>query len=196
MQAVESQNLILYYTDLRAHWPEERARDLTNSLPYLKRLSVSSDTDAARASLAGIALALRTLGALLSRPVRAAEIVFAPQEKPRLAGCEGVDFSIAHSGALVGCAAVRGAQVGFDLEQGTDARLNGWVAREATVKAAGLGMRAVGEVELSAAGALCRGAHWYGRALDAFPGATAWLMTSIAGFSLEVRSLALAELFQ
>lgn len=195
MQAVESQNLILYYTDLNAHWPEERARHLTNSLPYLKRLSVGSDTDAARASLAGIALALRTLAALLGRPVGAGEIVFAPQEKPRLAGCDGVDFSIAHSGALVGCAGARDAQVGFDLEQGKDERLDGWVAREATVKAAGLGMRAVGEVELSADGALCRGTRWYGQALDEFPGATAWLMTSIAGLSLQVRPLALAEVF-
>jgi hypothetical protein len=195
MQAIESQNLILYYTDLHAHWPEERARYLTNSLPYLKRLAVSSGTEAARASLAGIALAQRALAGLLGRPVQAAEIVFAPHEKPRVAGCDGVDFSIAHSGTLVGCAAVRGAQVGFDVEQGTDERLKDWVAREATVKAAGLGMRAVGEVQLCADGALCRGSRWYGHALDAFPGATARLMTSIAGLSLQVRSLSLAELF-
>ena len=60
------------------------------------------------------------------------------------------DFSIAHSANLVGCAALRGAQVGFDLEQGTDRRLENWVAREAVVKAAGLGVRAMGEVALSA----------------------------------------------
>jgi phosphopantetheinyl transferase len=195
MQAVESQTLILYHTDLRDHWPEEGARQLATRLPYLKRLSVGSGTDAARASLAGIALALRTLAALLGRPVSAAEIVFAQHEKPLLAAGGVLDFSIAHSGALVGCAAVRGARVGFDLEQGVDERLNDWVAREATVKAAGLGMRAVSEVNLFAGGALCRGTRWYGHALQTFPGATAWLMTSIEGACVQVRSLGLAELF-
>jgi hypothetical protein len=56
-------------------------------------------------------------------------------------------------------------------------------------------MRAVGEVKLSATGALCRGALWYGQALNAFPGATAWLMTSIQGLNVQVRALGLAELF-
>ena len=59
MQAVESQTLILYHTDLRDQWPEEAGRALAARLPYRKRLSVGSGTDAARATLAGIALALR-----------------------------------------------------------------------------------------------------------------------------------------
>jgi hypothetical protein len=196
MQAVETQTLILYHTDLRDHWPEEGARRLAATLPYLKRLSAGSGSDAARASLTGIALALRVLTAVLGRPVAVSEIVFAQDGKPQLgADSAAADFSIAHSGALVGCAAVRGAQVGFDLEQGTDEHLNAWVAREATVKAAGVGIRAVNEVTLSCGGALCRGMRWYGRALDAFPGATAWVMTSLEVARVQVRALSLAELF-
>jgi phosphopantetheinyl transferase len=165
-------------------------------LPYLKRLSVASGTEAARASLAGIALALRALAALLGRPVAVSEMVFAREAKPQLgAGSNAADFSIAHSGSLVGCAAVRGARVGFDVEQGTDEQLNNWVAREATVKAAGLGMRAVNEVRLAPGGAECRGMRWYTRALDVFPGATACVMTSIELARVEVRALTLADLF-
>jgi phosphopantetheinyl transferase len=165
-------------------------------LPYLKRLSVGSGTDAARASLAGIALALRALAALLGRPVAVSELVFAPGAKPQLGDARAAaDFSIAHSGTLVGCAALRGAQVGFDVEQGTDEYLGNWVAREATVKAAGVGMRAAGEVTLAPGGAMCRGTRWYARALDIFPGATACVMTSIEVAAVQVRTLALADLF-
>jgi phosphopantetheinyl transferase len=196
MQAVETQTLILYHTDLSDHWPEEAARALAARLPYLKRLSVASGGEAGRASLAGVALALRALAAVLGRSVMASEIVFAQDAKPRLGGPGAqADFSIAHSAALVGCAAVRGAQVGFDVEQGTDEHLDSWVTREATVKAAGLGMRAVHEVTLAAGGALCRGARWYGRRVDAFPGATACVMTSAPSAALQVRRFALAELF-
>ena len=59
------------------------------------------------------------------------------------------------------------------MELGGEARLADWVAREAVVKAAGLGMRAVKEVELNGAGARCRGEHWHARRLDQFPGAAA-----------------------
>jgi hypothetical protein len=196
MQAVESQTLILYHTDLRDHWPEEAGRALAARLPYRKRLSVASDTAAARATLAGIALARRALAAVLGRPVAVSEMVFAQDAKPQLGGgSAAADFSIAHSGSLVGCAAVRGAQVGFDVEQGTGERLNNWVAREAAVKAAGMGMRALNEVTLAPGGALCRGTRWHGRALDAFPGATACVMTSIELAAVRLHPLALAELF-
>ncbi len=194
MQVVESQTLILYHTDLRDHWPEERGRALAATLPYLRRLAVSSGSADARASLAGIALALRALEDCLGRVVAASEIVFAPDEKPRL-GDAAADFSIAHTGALVGCAALAGARVGFDAEQGTDKHLNNWVAREATVKAAGFGMRALNEVTLVPRGALCRGVRWHSLNLDSFPGATACVMSSIELTDARVRALTLAELF-
>jgi phosphopantetheinyl transferase len=195
MQAIESQTLILYHTNLADQWPEEAARALAARLPYLKRLSVASGSAAARASLAGIALALRALAAVLGRPVAVAELAFAADAKPRLATDAAADFSIAHSGDLVGCAALRGARVGFDVEQGTEERLDNWVARETVVKAAGFGVRALNEVALSPGGALCRGARWYGRRLETFPGATACLMTSVEVAAVELRALALADLF-
>ena len=194
MQAVESQTLILYHTDLRGQWPQPRARALAARLPYLKRLAVSGAAEQARASLAGVALALRALARATGRPVPPAELVFGSEEKPQLAG-SAADFSIAHSGPYVGCAALRGGRVGLDLEFGSDARLHNWVAREAVVKAAGLGLRAVYEVQLSAAGAYCRGATWHARALPQFPGAVACAMTSVPVQVVVAAAVPLAELF-
>jgi len=194
MQAVESQTLILYHTDLRGRWPEPAARALAARLPYLKRLAVAGASEAARASLAGVALALRALTRVTGRPVCAAELVFAAHEKPQLPG-GAADFSIAHSVPFVGCAALRGGRVGLDLEFGDDARLADWVAREAVVKAAGLGVRAVNEVRITAAGAHCRGATWHARPLTQFPGAAACAMTSVAVQAVVAAAVPLAELF-
>src|SRR5579862_8646997 len=82
MQAVETETLILYHTDLRGEWPEEGARALAARLPYAKRLAVGSASARARESLAGIALALRALTAVTRREVRAGEMVFAGDAKP------------------------------------------------------------------------------------------------------------------
>jgi len=194
MQAVESQTLILYHTDLRGQWPEGHARALAARLPYLKRLAVSGASEAARASLAGVALALRALARATGRPVEAAELSFGTDEKPQLEG-RVADFSIAHSGPYVGCAALREGRVGLDLEFGSDPRLESWVAREAVVKAAGLGVRALNEVQLTAAGAHCRGASWHARALAQFPGAAACAMTSIPVQAVVAAAVPLAELF-
>ncbi len=200
MQAVESQTLILYHTDLQGQWPEERARALRARLPYLKRLAVSSGTEQAHATLVGVALALSALTRALGRDVRASELLFVPDEKPRLgapadAARAAADFSIAHSGPYVGCAALCGGRVGLDVEIGEDAALENWVAREAVVKAAGLGMRAIHEVELNGAHARCRGEHWHARRLDQFTGAAACVMTSVAVAGVEARRVPLAELF-
>ncbi len=177
-----------------------RARALAAGLPYLKRLAVSSGTDRAHATLAGVALALRALTRALGREVRASELLFVTDEKPRLASSAeparaAADFSIAHSGPYVGCAALRGGRVGLDVELGSDAHLGNWVAREAVVKAAGLGVRAVKDVELNGADARCRGEHWHARRLEQFAGAVACAMTSVAVAAVEARSVTLAELF-
>jgi phosphopantetheinyl transferase len=141
-----------------------------------------------------VALALRALARATGQPVQAAQLVFGADEKPQLAG-GAADFSIAHSGPYVGCAALRGARVGLDLEFGSDARLENWVAREAVVKAAGLGMRAVNEVQFTAAGAHCRGATWHARTLAQFPGAAACAMTSVPVQAVVASAVPLAELF-
>jgi hypothetical protein len=169
MQAVESENLILYHTDLRGQWPEGAARSFAAALPYLKRLALGRGGDAARASLAGTALALRALSELLGRRVYAGEILFAQGEKPRLEPLAGLavagggaaaarvlsglstaasvpDFSISHSGPWVACAAAAGDRLGLDLEVGTEARIAQWVVREALLKATGEGLRAAREV--------------------------------------------------
>jgi len=85
MQDVERQTLILYHTDLRGQWPAAAARALAARLPYGKRLALGADERQQHASLAGIALALRALGALFDRAVSPGELVFTRGEKPRLA---------------------------------------------------------------------------------------------------------------
>jgi 4'-phosphopantetheinyl transferase len=201
MQAVESETLILYHTDLRGEWPRAAARALAAHLPYGKRLAMSADSPRARASLAGIALALRALSALTGRTPAPGEIVFAPGAKPRVAhpraarAMRGPDFSISHSGPWVGCAAVRCGRVGFDVEMGSGERIATFVAREAAVKACGAGIGALREVHLSAGRASCRGELMYAQALQLFPGAAACVMTSLAVPGLSARALSLEELF-
>lgn len=218
MQAVESQKLILYHTDLAGQWPEEGARAFARRLPYLKRLALGSGGDAARASLAGIALAVRALAGLLGRRVAAGEIVFANGEKPRLlqparlaaAGGSAVavprappDFSVSHSGSRVACAALAAGRVGLDIEAGSTPRVAGWVVREALLKATGAGLRALSElrdIELpdSTVQETCvgwRGERWYLRRLEFLPETSACLLTSCPVRAVAAYSVALAELF-
>jgi hypothetical protein len=223
MQAVESQNLILYQTDLQGQWPESAARAFTAQLPYARRLALRSAHGSGPASLAGIALALRALAQLLGRTVRPGEIVFAHGQKPRLASSlaapplrlagepalaraeiarsdEGtaLDFSISHAGPWVACAALARARVGLDLEMGTDPRIVDWVVREAALKASGEGLRALQEVEdlSERAGHLrWRGERWYLRRLEGFSGASACIVSDCEVPAVERHAIALAELF-
>ena len=172
MQAVESQSLILYHSDLRGQWPEEAAA----------------------------ALALRALTELGGRQVGAGELAFPDGGKPRLAhpaaeGFVGPDFSIAHSGHWVGCAAVAHGRVGFDVEVGTTERITEWTAREAALKACGLGLAAAREVELDDGRAVCRGVMLNAWPLELFAGAAACVMTTAPVARLAARALTLAELF-
>src|SRR5580704_17968273 len=180
MQAVESQTLILYHTDLRGQWPEEAAR--------------------APQTLAGVALALHALAKLTGTRVAPGDLSFPDGGKPHLAraaagAARPPDFSISHGGPWVGCAAVAQGLVGFDLEAGTEARLGEWAAREAALKACGAGIAEAREVELSARGARCRGVALQARSLGLFPGAVACVMTSLPVARIEAHALPLAELF-
>jgi phosphopantetheinyl transferase len=208
MRSVEDQTLIVYHTDLRHQWPQAAALALAARLPYARRRAARSTQLHARASVAGVALALRVLARLLGRKVDARELVFARHAKPRLAGATAptsgedmpqcVDFSIAHSGSWVGCAAMAHARIGFDLEQGTDARAADWVAREALLKAVGEGLRALAAVRslsLEQCPLQWRGASWQLRRLDLFPDASACVVASVPVQRVEVQALTPAELF-
>ena len=223
MQAVESQKLILYQTDLQGQWPEPAARAFAAQLPYARRLALRGAHGSGRASLAGIALALRALAQLLGRTVRPGEIVFAHGRKPRLAlslaapavlragepavarreiagsnGGTAVDFSISHAGHWVACAALARARVGLDLEMGTDPRIADWVVREAALKASGEGLRAlheVGDLSERADHLRWRGELWYLRRLEGFEGASACIVSSCQVPAVERHAIALAELF-
>ena len=219
MQAVESQTLILYQTDLRGQWPEAPARAFSARLPYARRLALGSGSPASRASLAGIALALRALARLLGRRVLLSEILFAPGAKPRLAppaalaageaqcAQRGVtshderavpDFSISHAGPWVACAALTGGRVGLDLETSTDERSAQWVLREALLKASGEGLRGLREVQELAVHegrVRFRGESWRVHRLGGFDGALACIVCSSEVAALESHALSPAELF-
>ncbi|HXY97295.1 MAG TPA: hypothetical protein VEH00_10005 [Steroidobacteraceae bacterium] len=199
MQAVESQTLILYHSDLRGQWPIDAARALAARLPYAKRLEVAAHAAAAPATLAGVALALRALSQLIGERVSPGELAFPDGGKPHLtrgaASGESFDFSISHSGPWVGCAAMAHGLVGFDVELGTGTRLCAWAAREAALKACGAPLTEARDVELTEGGARCRGVALEALPLELFPGAAACVMTSLPVGRLEARALTLAELF-
>jgi phosphopantetheinyl transferase len=196
MQAVESQTLILYHTDLRGEWPAAAAQRLRARLRYGKRLASAGEGAAARATLAGIALALHALARLTGHAVAPGELLFGRGTKPRLADAGATpDFSISHAGPWVGCAAVRRGRVGFDVELGTDARIREWVACEAALKGAGVGVAALAEVELSARAARCRGTRWHAQRPRLFAGAAACVMTDAILPRLTAHAVPLGELF-
>jgi hypothetical protein len=219
MQAVESETLILYHTDLRGQWPEPAAQALIKRLPYGRRLAARAGGATQRASLAGIALALRALTRILGRRVGAGELVFAQGQKPRLvqhaggaaaivagapvavAGAEPAtppDFSISHAGPWVGCAALARGYVGFDVEADCAPRSADWVVREALLKATGAGIGAAREVAALEVGEGClywRGERWHVQRLGLFAGASACVVSSVAVRELQAQRLALAELF-
>ena len=201
MQAVESETVILYHTDLRGQWPDAAARSFAARLPYARRVTAGPERGAGRASLAGVALALQALAGLVGRSVRASELVFRCGEKPRLAlnsDDAGPDFSISHSGPWVGCAAVGRGSVGFDVELGTDARRTHWVVREALLKATGEGLRGLEDTRAlspTAAGVCWRGAWWHLEWVRMFTGAAACVVSSRPLRAIESRFSALEELF-
>jgi len=219
MQAIESQNLILYQTDLRGQWPEGPARAFAARLPYARRLALGSASAAAHASLAGIALALQALTRLLGERVHVDEILFAQGEKPRLAAPAALaaggtrlahrggaphiersmaDFSISHAGPWVACAALARGRIGLDIEMGTDERITDWVLREAALKASGEGLRALQDlqdVSVHEGRLSWRGELWHVQRPAGFAGASACIVFSHEIAAVESNTLALAELF-
>lgn len=135
------------------HWQAT----LLQALPYAKRLEFERrKPEDLRAALGG--LALLVLGARRLRPsgIAVRQLEFAPDRKPRCAG--GPYFSISHTLGRVACVVSAGIDPGVDIEHvpatttATErARLLRWTATEAALKAAGLGLREAGGVQLDAA---------------------------------------------
>jgi 4'-phosphopantetheinyl transferase len=193
MQAAEAEAVILYYSDLRGQWPEASGRALLKSLPYGKRLQVAARREQSKATLAGVALALRALEHVAGRTIAPAEIRFPDGGKPSLEG--GPQFSISHSGPWVGCAVLAQGLIGFDIEQGSGERVISWAATEAALKACGAGIAEASAVKLSGERAVCRGRMLYAHAVELFPGAAACVMTSCPARALNAYALPLPELF-
>ena len=169
------------------------------ALPYGKRLQVAARGEQSKATLAGVALALRALGRVLGRAIAPAEITFPDGGKPYLVSTAdlggGTDFSIAHAGPWVGCAAVAHGLVGFDIELGADARVISWACTEAALKACGAGISEARAVELDAGRARYRGQVLYARSVELFRGAAACVMTSASVQQIEPCAVPLHELF-
>jgi hypothetical protein len=131
---------------------------LLQALPYARRLQLEGHSAQQRqASLAGIALALLGAEQVAGRCFAPRDFIFPLNEKPVLR--EGPEFSVSHSACYVACCVTDGMACGIDIEDlpqeidmaGAE-NLRRWTATEAVLKAAGRGIRSVGEVSLDAAG--------------------------------------------
>ncbi len=151
-------------------WPEPARRALLERLPYAKRLELErrSDDDCS-ASLAALQLLERGL-ALLEGQGEApwSRLEFPFEGKPVLAG--GPSFSLSHSAGRVACAIASSGEVGLDVEEPragrTVAALRDWTAREATLKASGVGLRGWRDVVLEQDSAHFDGRRYWLRALE------------------------------
>jgi phosphopantetheinyl transferase len=214
MQVTENDTAILYYSQLRGDWPEERAARFLRTLAYAKRLATDVQEIEGRQTLAGVSLARRALSALLGREIAGRDFVFPDGSKPHVPGAP--DFSIAHSGVWVGCAAVARGRIGFDVEcerAGIEqtvrllctpeearaltprAALERWVATEAALKAHGASVREAQKVEFYEGRGFFRGELLHRVDVEGFEGAAACVMTSQGVRGVETVFVPLAELF-
>lgn len=151
---------------------------LLQALPYAQRLELERrEPEARRASLAGLGLVLVGADRMTQREFPPQAFTFPPAGKPRLAG--GPCFSISHSNSAVTCIVCADTDCGIDIEDRLDAadamtvaKLQRWTATEAALKAAGLGLRATGEVVLAdrLAHAIVRSQRYELQSLEDIPG--------------------------
>lgn len=130
---------------------------------------------------------------------QAKNLLFHPGSKPTTN--YPVDFSIAHSGALVACALTKKGQIGLDIEQrrplpseAIRGFLNAkelhliqehkadlfdiWTRKEATVKAHGTGLSDIPHVRLNGNTGQLHGKTWRLTMLQLYPGYSACVATS------------------
>ena len=187
--------VIVLHAPPPGHASPEWERGLLQRLPYARRLELESrDSQSRRASLGGTALLLEAAGRLGYGDVGSSELRFPEDAKPRIAG--GPYFSISHTARRVACAASRECDIGLDHEDyaGVEAlaRLKRWTAIEATLKAAGAGLRRADAVEVDAELSCSRldGAEYSLIALDFGPGIVACLAAGSRPDAIEIQRLA------
>jgi phosphopantetheinyl transferase len=190
---VGDHRVILYYSALAGAAAGPALAALAGELPYARRLALERGDRGA--TLAGIALALRGLSEIAGRPVAAAELQFPQDGRPDWNG--GARFSVSHTRDWVACAVASAGAIGLDVEaqwcgrptlasvcdaeelaaigQGGGAAM--WVAKEATLKALGLGVAAAATVRVRGSSASRDGRAFHLRWLQEFPGSQACIAT-------------------
>ena len=166
---------------------------LLAQLPYARRLELESRDPAARdASLLGVELLLEGVRRLRGGTLDLARLSFPQDGKPMLDG--GPWFSISHAASRIAVALSDRCDLGIDLEECSAARpdraaLQRWTATEATLKAAGLGVRYAREVRIDEqfATAQLRDRVLHLREVDFEPGCVAYLATREPVGEVEVR---------
>mgnify|MGYP001820813239 CR=1 FL=1 len=147
--------VIVLHAELKGHRAAPGLQAMLKRIPYAKRLELERRGAVAReASLRGLSLALEAIEMLTGKRHEVRELRFPQDGKPFLPA--GPSFSIAHCDSRVACAAASAGEIGIDVEdlpgpRGSAQdrrRLQRWTAIEATLKAAGAGLRAVSEVKL------------------------------------------------
>ena len=127
---------------------------LLQELPYAHRLELERRESAARrASLAGLGLVLVATAWVTRQEFPPRAFRFSPAGQPSLAG--GPRFSISHSPSRVVCIVCADTDCGIDIEDVPESanaematKLRRWTATEATLKAAGMGLRAAAQENL------------------------------------------------
>jgi len=149
--------VIVLHASLAGHWAACPLTGLVGHIAYAKRLELERASATARqASLLGIELAMQAITALAGHRPPVRDLRFPAGGKPFLPG--GPSFSISHCRQHVAVAASADCEVGIDIEDrggkgsaggGTRPDLWRWVAIEATLKAAGCGLRSASRVALN-----------------------------------------------
>jgi len=198
---------ILHYAERPKHPPGAREPGGLD-WPAGLRAGARIDADSRADSLLGLALAAAA-ARLAGHDVRALRLEAAPGGKPRWVS--GPDFSISHAAGLVACAMFEdGAAVGCDIEaeQAVSARdlrlvlddaerellVPGalapaaiWTRKEAALKWAGLGLRAVNEVRVTREGVIVAGRLLHCRTVMLPGGVTASVVGARAVAGIVVR---------
>jgi phosphopantetheinyl transferase len=154
--------VILYHATLPDRLETADTRALRERIAYARRVTLADRRGDRELTLAGIALALAAARALGGAAPSPESLRFPAGGKPVFAEAGAPVFSIAHSGRTVIAGARAAGAIGVDVEHPAESGLapesrRRWSAREAAVKALGLGLWAATEVEIGDGTAQLRG---------------------------------------